>query len=600
MRPHGGARRRQGLVHRQDLVAASAPRRPPGRRAGAAPLHGARQGLSRLRHAASRRANSPATPPAPSSTATRSTPTSPRRAVAATPATTRSSARASAASPSPIRDAARQDGRRGRPLRSDRAARPRPARRPRPPGARPHRGISAPTRRNEGNDRNARPGPRRLHRRRPHLRPACARVSGEPECRDRRHRRRQSRARRERGRGPGAFPTRRSTPTTARSSTTDTSTPSTSSCPHHLHCEAALAAIDAGKHVSLQKVMTTTLADADRLVERAKTAKGVFRVFENFIFYPPVMKAKELIDEGAIGTPVSIRIKSNPGRSRTAWEVPAAADAWRQDRRTNGGGPLAFDDGHHKFALGWHFMGLAEEVHAWIGETPRPDRGGFVDAPGIISWKFPGNRYGHLELVYSPDLEIVTVHYAQDDRLEITGTAGVITIARGHGRIVEGPALDAPRRRQDRKASASPTPNSAGRRASSTRPGTGSRRSATAPRRTSPARRGATSCSSRSPRSFRPSSAARSGSTRSAGSRHERHGRRGLRGCSRPFRFRPYSRQGVRRNRRAGCRLGWWLKGAVASKGSRHGVSAQRESVFLSSRQSPGDAAFQRLSSARR
>jgi predicted dehydrogenase len=130
--------------------------------------------------------------------------------------------------------------------------------------------------------------------------------------------------------------------------------------PHHLQCDAALAAMDAGKHVSLQKVMTTTVADADRLVERAKTAKGVFRVFENFIFYPPVMKAKELIDQGAIGDPVSIRVKSNPGKSRTAWPVPAYADQWRQDRASNGGGPLAFDDGHHKFALGWLFMGLAE------------------------------------------------------------------------------------------------------------------------------------------------------------------------------------------------------------------------------------------------
>lgn len=210
--------------------------------------------------------------------------------------------------------------------------------------------------------------------------------------------------------------------------------------PHHLHCEVALAAMDSGKHVSLQKVMTTTVADADRLVERAKSTTGVFRVFENFIFYPPVMKAKALIDDGAIGDPVSIRIKSNPGRSKTAWPVPPKADAWRQDPKLNGGGPLAFDDGHHKFALGWHFMGLAEEVHAWIGETPRSE-GGTVDAPGIISWKFPNNRFGHLELVYSPDLDIVTVHYAQDDRMEITGTAGVISIARGHGRIVEGPPV---------------------------------------------------------------------------------------------------------------------------------------------------------------
>lgn len=210
--------------------------------------------------------------------------------------------------------------------------------------------------------------------------------------------------------------------------------------PHHLHCEAALAAMDAGKHVSLQKPMTTTLADADRLVARAAESAGVFRVFENFIFYPPVMKARELIAAGAIGEPITIRVKSNFGRGKTAWVVPDSADAWRQDKAKNGGGPVVFDDGHHKFALGWHFMGPAEEVHAWIGETARPG-GGVVDAPAMISWKFPGGRFGNLEAVYSPDLEIVTRHYAQDDRVEITGTAGVITINRGHGRIAEEPPV---------------------------------------------------------------------------------------------------------------------------------------------------------------
>jgi predicted dehydrogenase len=106
----------------------------------------------------------------------------------------------------------------------------------------------------------------------------------------------------------------------------------------------------------------------------------------------------------------------------------------------NGGGPLAFDDGHHKFATAWHFMGLAEEVHAWIGTTKRPS-GAILDAPAIISWKFPGNRYGNLEIVHSPDLDIVTEHYAQDDRVEITGSAGVIAINRGHGRISDQPPV---------------------------------------------------------------------------------------------------------------------------------------------------------------
>ncbi len=85
-------------------------------------------------------------------------------------------------------------------------------------------------------------------------------------------------------------------------------------------------------------------------------------------------------------------------------------------------------------------MGLAEEVHAWIGTTERAN-GMVFDAPAIISWKFPGNRYGNLEIVYSPELDIVTEHYAQDDRVEITGTAGVITINRGHGRISDQPPV---------------------------------------------------------------------------------------------------------------------------------------------------------------
>ena len=204
--------------------------------------------------------------------------------------------------------------------------------------------------------------------------------------------------------------------------------------PHHLHAPAALAAFAAGKAVSLQKPMTTTLADADRLVAAAERSGVPFRVFENFIFYPPVMRAKELVDAGAIGEPLTIRIKSNPGSRKFAWDVPAGAQAWRQDRSQSGGGPLVFDDGHHKFALAWHFMGAPREVHAWIGSTV--GEGGFVfDAPAMISFRFAGGRLGNLEVVYSPDLAIDTEHYAQDDRVEITGTEGVILINRGHGQL---------------------------------------------------------------------------------------------------------------------------------------------------------------------
>ena len=205
--------------------------------------------------------------------------------------------------------------------------------------------------------------------------------------------------------------------------------------PHYLHLDAALKAVGAGKIVSLQKPMCISLAEADRLVDAAEASDRPFKVFENFVFYPPVIRARELIADDAIGTPLSIRIKSNPGRSATAWDVPASAIAWRQRPEESGGGPLVFDDGHHKFALAWHFMGEAEEVHAFIGQTETADHRELLDAPSMVSFRFPGNRIGNLEIVHSPELEIATRHYAQDDRVEITGSKGVIWVNGGHGRL---------------------------------------------------------------------------------------------------------------------------------------------------------------------
>jgi predicted dehydrogenase len=210
--------------------------------------------------------------------------------------------------------------------------------------------------------------------------------------------------------------------------------------PHDLHLRVALKAIAAGKIISLQKPMCLDLAEADQLVAAAEAYDRPVKIFENFIFYPPVLKVRELINAGAIGTPLSIRIKSNPARSATAWEVPAAANAWRQEKGHAGGGPLVFDDGHHKFALAWHFMGDPEEVHAFIGECDGP--GGIrFDAPAAISFRFPGNRMGNLEIVYSPEMELMTQHYAQDDRVEITGSSGVIFINGGHGRLGATPPV---------------------------------------------------------------------------------------------------------------------------------------------------------------
>jgi predicted dehydrogenase len=71
--------------------------------------------------------------------------------------------------------------------------------------------------------------------------------------------------------------------------------------PTYLHAEQIVAALAAGKHVSCQKPISISVAEADRVAEAVGKARTTFRVTENFLYYPPIVKAKELLDAGAIG-----------------------------------------------------------------------------------------------------------------------------------------------------------------------------------------------------------------------------------------------------------------------------------------------------------
>ncbi|MCH2597457.1 MAG: Gfo/Idh/MocA family oxidoreductase, partial [Pirellulales bacterium] len=83
--------------------------------------------------------------------------------------------------------------------------------------------------------------------------------------------------------------------------------------PHHLHAEMTVAALEAGKHVSVQKPMALTVAECDQMIAAAERTGKNLRVFENFQYFPPLAKAKQLLDDGAIGEPISIRMKAIQG-----------------------------------------------------------------------------------------------------------------------------------------------------------------------------------------------------------------------------------------------------------------------------------------------
>ncbi|MDY7080757.1 MAG: Gfo/Idh/MocA family oxidoreductase, partial [Chloroflexota bacterium] len=140
--------------------------------------------------------------------------------------------------------------------------------------------------------------------------------------------------------------------------------------PHHLHAEMTVEACEAGKHVSVQKPMALTISEADRMIETAENAGVVLRVYENFVFYEPHVRAKEMIEAGEIGEPQMIRMHVNTGTRDDSWKVPLSAWLWRFDEKRCGGGPLVFDHGYHLFSLACYLMGEVERVTAWIDRSP--------------------------------------------------------------------------------------------------------------------------------------------------------------------------------------------------------------------------------------
>ena len=153
--------------------------------------------------------------------------------------------------------------------------------------------------------------------------------------------------------------------------------------PHHLHADHATAALRAGKHVSLQKPPTRTLAEFDRITRISEEAGLTFRTFENFGVLPAAPEGPRAGGgRRGRGTALGAPQDGRGAGPTTGWEVTPQSQAWRLDTATCGGGPTTFDHGYHCFNMGRYFMPVeVERVHAFVHWTElAPDVR--IDGPG--------------------------------------------------------------------------------------------------------------------------------------------------------------------------------------------------------------------------
>lgn len=224
--------------------------------------------------------------------------------------------------------------------------------------------------------------------------------------------------------------------------------------PHHLHCALTVQACNAKKHVSVQKPMAMNLKECDEMIAAAQANGVKLKVFENFVHYPPYLKVKELVANGEIGEVQGIRYKMNNGgllshntpaskiRAKSAgikdedelevtgWKVDTLSWTWRLNDTLSGGGPMVFDDGYHKFSIFIDLLGGIEKVTAWIDEI-KILGGVCQDCPAVIMWKYNDKKlYGVWDITSSDALYIKGKYYTCDERMEITGSRGVIWLTR--------------------------------------------------------------------------------------------------------------------------------------------------------------------------
>jgi predicted dehydrogenase len=121
------------------------------------------------------------------------------------------------------------------------------------------------------------------------------------------------------------------------------------------HGSLALRALDAGKHVLVEKPMATSLDEAAALLERSKTASGTLLCAPHIILSPTFVALRRLLDDGVIGTPVS-------ARARYGWAGPD----WGTWFYRPGGGSL-FDLGVYNLTSLCGLFGPVRRVTAMTG-----------------------------------------------------------------------------------------------------------------------------------------------------------------------------------------------------------------------------------------
>ena len=183
--------------------------------------------------------------------------------------------------------------------------------------------------------------------------------------------------------------------------------------PSGVHAEQAIAAIEHGLHVLVEKPLDISTARVDAVIAAAERQRVQVGVFFQDRLKPDIVRVKRMIDDGRLGRPVL-------ASGRVKWHRPAeyySSSRWRGTLALDGGGALMNQGIHTVDLLQWLFgpvvsvaAKIATRVHAIEAEDT---------AAALLS--FENGAVGVLEAATS-----IVPGYSR--RLELTGADGTLIV----------------------------------------------------------------------------------------------------------------------------------------------------------------------------
>jgi predicted dehydrogenase len=185
--------------------------------------------------------------------------------------------------------------------------------------------------------------------------------------------------------------------------------------PHRFHADLVVACLRAGHHVFVEKPLTVTMTDADRMCDEADRQGKLLAVAFQQRTRTEVIRARELIATGALGDLQRADLLATwPRRSSYFATAP-----WRGTWHGEGGGVLV-NQGHHDLDILCHIVGQPAAVTARTRTVVHPIE---TEDTAVALAEWPNGAVG--------TIRISTAETGEPQRLDIVGTGGRLRLTPG-------------------------------------------------------------------------------------------------------------------------------------------------------------------------